>query len=183
VKPANIFVCRYGIDSDFVKLLDFGIVKDPVADVAGSVTAARVIAGTPSYMSPEMALGSAEVDWRSDIYALGCVAYSLVTGRRVFEGPSSTQIISDHIRKPPTPPGRRTETPLPPELERIIMSCLEKDPQNRPQSALELGRALESIPFSAAWGEERARKWWLENGPREVVRRPQFARATFGSAS
>jgi len=70
---ADIFVCRYGIDRDFVKLLDFGIVKDPAADAAGSVTAVRVIAGTPGYMPSEMALGSPNVDWRSDIYALGCV--------------------------------------------------------------------------------------------------------------
>ncbi len=166
VKPANIFVCRYGIDWDFVKLLDFGIVKDPVADAAGSVTAARVIAGTPGYMSPEMALGSPNVDWRNDIYALGCVAYWLVTGHRVFESPSSTQVIKDHIGKPPTPPGRRTETPLPPELERIILSCLEKDPENRPQSALELHRALESIAFAVEWNQESARKWWLQNDPR-----------------
>jgi len=166
VKPANMFVSRYGIDWDFVKLLDFGIVKDPVADAGGAVTSARVIAGTPAYMSPEMALGSGDVDWRCDIYALGCVAYWLVTGKQVFEGPSSTQIISDHIRKHPTPPGRRAETPVPPELEQIIMACLEKDPANRPQSARELGAKLRSIAFTVLWTEERARRWWIEHEPR-----------------
>ncbi len=89
-----------------------------------------------------------------------------MTGHRVFESPSSTQVIKDHIGKRPTPPGRRTEMPVPPELERIILSCLEKDLENRPQSALELRGTLESIAFAVEWNHERARKWWLQNDPR-----------------
>ena len=171
IKPENIFVCRYGIDLDFVKVLDFGLVKNPVTDPAGSLTGARFIAGTPAYMSPERALGSADVDWRSDIYSLGCVVYWLVTGHRVFEGLSSTGVISAHIATRPTPPGRLVDTRLPPELEAIIMSCLEKDPEKRPQSALALADALNSVALPAVWSESRARAWWLQNGPRPPSRR------------
>jgi serine/threonine-protein kinase len=178
VKPANIYVCRYGIEWDFVKLLDFGLVKNPVADVrGGQATVAGVIAGTPGYMSPEMGLGSPDVDWRTDIYALGCVAYWLVTGHRVFEGGSPMQILMDHIQKQPLPPSRRIEAPLPAELDRVILSCLEKDPNNRPQSALDLSAALRAVPLGQRWTEERARHWWLAVAGRPVTARPAEAAA------
>jgi len=164
VKPANIYVCRYGIDWDFVKVLDFGLVKNPAASSASQVTVAGVIAGTPGYMSPEMGLGSPDIDWRTDIYALGCVAYWLVTGHRVFEDGSPMQILMDHIQKQPPPPSSRIETFLPPELDRLILSCLEKDPNNRPQTTQELIVALRAVPLAQPWTEERARHWWLANG-------------------
>jgi serine/threonine-protein kinase len=166
VKPANIYVCRYGIDWDFVKLLDFGLVKNPVTDAASHVTVAGVIAGTPGYMSPEMGLGSPDVDWRTDIYALGCVAYWLVTGRPVFgEGPA-VQVLMDHIHKAPTPPSQVAGTPLPAGLERAILACLEKDPANRPQTAQELAALLRAVAVPTPWDDDRARRWWLENGSR-----------------
>jgi len=164
VKPANIYVCRYGIDWDFVKVLDFGLVKNPAAASASQVTVAGVIAGTPGYMSPEMGLGSPDLDWRTDIYALGCVAYWLVTGHRVFEDGSPMQILMDHIQKQPPPPSSRTETSIPAELDRLILSCLEKDPQNRPQTTQELVVGLRAVPLAESWTEERARHWWLANG-------------------
>jgi serine/threonine-protein kinase len=171
VKPANIYVCRYGLDWDFVKLLDFGLVKNPVADARAPVTMTGVIAGTPGYMSPEMGLGSPDVDWRSDIYSLGCVAYWLLTGRRVFEEGTSMQILMDHVQKQPTPPSEWVEGGLPPELDRTILSCLEKDPANRPQTAHELADRLRAIRTADRWTEERARHWWLANGgsPRAAV--------------
>ncbi len=93
-----------------------------------------------------------------------------MTVHQVFDSSSLTQIIKEHIWEPPTPPGYRTEMPLPPELDRIILSCLEKDPENRQQSALEFRRALESIAFAVEWNQERAREWWLQNGPRPSER-------------
>jgi len=168
VKPANIFVCRYGIDWDFVKVLDFGLVKNPAAADGRQVTVAGVIAGTPGYMSPEMGLGSPDLDWRTDIYALGCVAYWLVTGHRVFEEGSPMQILMDHVQKQPVPPSRRIETPIPAELDRVILACLEKDPNNRPQTTHELVKRLRAVPFAEKWTEERARHWWLANGSRRT---------------
>ena len=164
VKPANIYVCRYGLDWDFVKLLDFGLVKNPVADARAPVTMTGVIAGTPGYMSPEMGLGSPDVDWRSDIYSLGCVAYWLLTGRRVFEEGTSLQILMDHVQKSPTAPSQWVEGGLPPELDRIVLACLEKDPANRPQTAHELADRLRAIRTADRWSEERARHWWLAHG-------------------
>ncbi len=168
VKPANIYVCRYGIDWDFVKLLDFGLVKNPVADGRGQVTVAGVIAGTPGYMSPEMGLGSPDVDWRTDIYALGCVAYWMVTGHRVFEEGPPMQILMDHIQKEPLAPSRRIESLLPPELDRVILSCLEKDPNNRPQTTQDLVGLLRAVPLPERWDQEQARRWWLANGSRKT---------------
>jgi len=166
VKPANIYVCRYGIDWDFVKLLDFGLVKNPVADASGSVTVTGVIAGTPGYMSPEMGLGSPDVDWRSDIYSLGCVAYWLVTGHRVFEEGPPVQVLMDHIQKAPTAPSHRLGRPLPPGLDAAILACLEKDPANRPQTALDLATRLRAVATGAPWDPDRARRWWIENAGR-----------------
>jgi eukaryotic-like serine/threonine-protein kinase len=166
VKPANIYVCRYGIDADFVKLLDFGLVKNPVQDARGSVTMTGVIAGTPGYMSPEMGLGSPDVDWRTDIYALGCVAYWLVTGHRVFEDGPPMQVLMDHVQKTPEPPSKKVEGGLPAELDQVILACLEKDPNNRPQTARELAERLRAVPLAERWTEEVARRWWLSHGIR-----------------
>jgi hypothetical protein len=165
VKPANIFVSQYGIDSDFVKLMDFGIVKGPLPEPAESITGRRMAVGTPGYMSPEMVLGSSDVDSRTDIYALGCVAYWLLTGNRVFEG-TATQVLKDHVKTPPRAPSLRIGTVLPTELERLVLACLEKDPANRPQTAREVGERLRKIEFENPWTEERARGWWLQNGAR-----------------
>ena len=164
VKPANIYVCRYGLDWDFVKLLDFGLVKKPVSDGSRQLTLAGVIAGTPGYMSPEMGLGSPDVDWRTDIYALGCVGYWLLSGRRVFDEGSPMQIVMDHIQKKPPPASARAKQPIPAELDRILLACLEKDPNNRPQTMQDLAHQLSAVPLDEHWTEERSRHWWLQNG-------------------
>jgi hypothetical protein len=168
VKPANIYVCRYGLDWDFVKLLDFGLVKNAAAAQPGErqLTAAGVIAGTPGYMSPEIGLGSADVDWRSDVYALGSVGFWLLTGQTLFGDGTPMQIVLDHIQKPPIAPSRRAPGPIPPELDAIILSCLAKDPNNRPQTMRELSQSLSQVPLAASWNEDRARRWWLEFGTR-----------------
>ncbi len=176
VKPANIYTCRYGIDWDFVKLLDFGLVKNQAAPQGPQVTATGIIAGTPGYMSPEMGLGSPDVDWRTDIYSLGCVGYWLLTGHRVFEGGSPMQILVDHIQKPAPPPSSRIPDFIPAELDRVILSCLEKDPNNRPQTTQDLIRALAAVPLPQRWTEESARRWWLEHAGRsEKPSRPAAA--------
>lgn len=167
VKPANIYVCRYGLDWDFVKLLDFGLVKSPGQFEEGGrqLTVAGLIAGTPGYMSPEMALGSPDVDWRTDIYALGCVAYWLLTGRTVFEGGTPMQRVMDHVQKTPVAPSHHAKQPIPEALDAIVLSCLEKDPADRPQTMDELAGRLRSVPLEGPWSQERARRWWLENPP------------------
>ncbi len=164
IKPANIYVCHYGIEYDFVKILDFGLVKSSgVIDAeGGTLTAVGTIAGTPGYMSPEMALGR-EVDWRADIYSLGCVGYWLLTGRPVFEQESAIEIVMDHARTPPPRLSERSSARLPERLENLLFSCLQKNPDDRPQSVEELALELEKIADSPVWTPLRARQWWLEH--------------------
>ena len=161
IKPANIHLGLVGLHHDFVKVLDFGLVKE-VSSVSVEHSLATIpgqmAMGTPAYMAPEMALGE-PVDGRADIYALGCVAYYLLTGQLVFEGEKVFQMIANHLQTPPIPPSQRTERPVPPELERLILKCLAKSPNDRPQSAGHLLQALDFIPADR-WGEEQAEQWW-----------------------
>src|SRR5262249_36627642 len=136
VKPANLFVCRLGLDVDFVKVLDFGLVKlrGGLARGAEALTVEGAFTGTPAFMPPAVELGVEPIGGRADIYALGCVAYWLLTGQRVFEAANPMQMVVDHIRTPPAPPSLRTDEVIPEELERIVLRCLEKDPAARPAS-------------------------------------------------
>jgi serine/threonine-protein kinase len=161
IKPANIFLCQYGEEYDFVKVLDFGIVKaiDRSSGPQGFETAENVVPGTPAFMSPEQVLGTI-VDHRTDIYATGCVAYWLLTGQQVFDAPTSLALLAAHTQSQPKPPSSRGELPIPPALDALVMACLAKDPAARPQSARELARRLSEIEGSDAWNQEKAKAWW-----------------------
>src|SRR5437870_1910889 len=166
IKPANIFVCRYGEEFDFVKVLDFGIVRT-VRDAADSSplrTRENVVHGTPAFMAPEQVMGTA-VDGRADIYATGCVAYWLLTGQLVFAADTPMGLLMQHAQTPPTPPSARTDLPIPTALDELVLSCLAKDPANRPQSARELSRRLAELDGASAWTQERAREWWATHQP------------------
>jgi hypothetical protein len=167
VKPANVFLCRYGEEHDFVKLLDFGIVKAPdAADRAGpAATSDDAVQGTPAFIAPEQALGGAPLDGRADIYATGCVAYWLLTGELVFTADNAIALLLQHAHAPPVPPSSRTSRPIPPALDDLILSCLAKDPGRRPQTAAALRRQLDEVELPAAWTEDRARAWWAEHQP------------------
>ncbi len=169
IKPSNIYVCRLGIQYDFIKLLDFGLVKldHSASDQETQLTREGLTTGTPAYLSPEVALGQGAVDARTDIYSLGCVAYWLVTGQLVFKGETPMQVVLDHIQTVPIPPSQRTELEIPSALEQIIMSCLEKKPEKRPQTALELAERLAACEIREPWTQENARHWWTLNKPAE----------------
>ena len=161
IKPANIQICRRGRDCDFVKVLDFGLVKryagaDPAAP---GLTAPNVVAGTPAYLSPESASGE-PVDRRSDIYSLGCVAYWMLTGREVFEAESVMQMIARHLQATPVPPSRMSPEPIPGLLDEIVLACLAKRPEDRPRSAWELSDRLAQCEGVLSWTREDARHWW-----------------------
>jgi serine/threonine-protein kinase len=160
IKPANIHLGRVGLRHDFVKVLDFGLVKAVASESTehSLATAAGLTPGTPAYMAPEMALGES-VDGRADLYALGCVAYYLLTGQVVFEADTPFQMVARHLRAEPVPPSRRTEVYVPRALEQLVLACLAKLPEDRPQSAAELGRSLAAIEVEP-WGQEEARQWW-----------------------
>jgi hypothetical protein len=161
IKPANIFLCRYGEEYDFVKVLDFGIVRptrEP-RDTSPVHTRENAVHGTPAFIAPEQAMG-AEVDGRADIYATGCVAYWLLTGQFVFTAETPMGLLLAHAHTPPTPPSARTELPIPRALDDLVVSCLAKDPANRPQSARELSLRLAEVEGASAWTQDRAREWW-----------------------
>jgi len=176
IKPANIFLCRYGEDYDFVKVLDFGIVKTLATDTARTtavLTSENVIHGTPAFMAPEQALGGAAVDGRADIYATGCLAYWLLTGEHVFTAESSLGQLIHHAHTAPTPPSERTRLDIPAELDQLVLWCLAKDPAERPQTARELSRRLAAIEGVGAWTEARARDWWTRYEPPAQPPAPQ----------
>lgn len=159
VKPANVFLCHYGEEYDFVKVLDFGIVKAPTeaTETGGPM-------GTPAFIAPEQALGESVVDGRADIYAAGCVAYWLLTGHFVFTADSAMGLLLHHAQTRPAAPSTRTEQPIPAGLDDLVLSCLSKDPEQRPQSARELSRRLAAIE-TTDWSQDRARAWWAEHRP------------------
>ena len=167
IKPHNLYLCRLGLDLDVVKVLDFGLVKS-ISAGAAELTAEGVITGTPAYMPPERVVGGT-VDERSDIYALGCVAYWMLTGRPVFTGEPMAVMIH-HARTPAPAISSAAGHPLPERLEQIVLGCLEKAPERRPPSAVELWRQLGELTLATPWTPERAESWWREHLP-ELAKR------------
>lgn len=152
---------------DFVKVLDFGLVKTASAGTMQSLaTMEGVIVGTPAYMAPEMALGD-HVDGRADLYALGCVAYYLLTGEHVFTGDTLLNVITQHLQAVPVPPSQRTELPIPAMLEGLVLACLAKKPEDRPQTARQMMQSLNAID-EVTWSEEEASRWWNQHHPRQA---------------
>jgi serine/threonine-protein kinase len=166
VKPANIYTCWVGLEADFVKVLDFGLVKGELDDARDrtKLTAPEITTGTPAYMSPELARAE-DVDGRADIYALGCVAYWLLTGRLVFEADAPMKMMIAHIRDTPFPPSQRSEFPISQSLDELILACLEKDPARRPQTASELAERVAACDVGEPWMPETAIAWWTTHLP------------------
>ena len=159
VTPSNVYVCRMGLEYDFVKVLDFGLVRFSDRSIERTLTNGQTTTGTPAFMAPEVILDG-EVDERADIYALGCVAYYLLTGQRVFEADTPIKMFVQHLQATPIPPSQRTELPVPADLDAIVMACLEKDPRRRPQDAAELLRLLRACTLRERWDHETAKAWW-----------------------
>ena len=169
IKPQNIFLCRLGLDFDVAKVLDFGLVKS-LDDGATQLTADGTLTGTPAYMPPERVLGE-PADERSDLYALGCVAYWMLTGQTLFTG-EPMAVMVHHARTPPKPPSKISSAPIPDRLEQIVLACLEKAPGNRPASALDLWHQLGEVTLATPWTPERAEDWWREHLPELALRSP-----------
>jgi len=169
IKPANIYVCRYGRDLDFAKVLDFGLVKMAGEELERDLGITRIGAyiGTPAYGSPELASGSPETDIRSDIYSLGCVAFWLLTGRTVFRAPTLPAMLVKHINDAPDPPSRHARFAVPPALDNLVLECLRKNKDERPDSADVLDRHLAKIEVDQPWTDDLAREWWDQYQPVE----------------
>jgi serine/threonine-protein kinase len=162
IKPANLFVCEYGEDRDFVNVLDFGLVKrDEATDKTDlKLTREGSITGTPAYMYPEAITGTNPVDHRSDIYSLGCVAYWLLTGDLVFTAETPMAMLTAHATAQPTPPSQHSEFAIPKAIDDVVLACLAKHPDDRPDGADDLADRLGGIEFESPWDNELARTWW-----------------------
>jgi serine/threonine protein kinase len=160
IKPANIFMCRLGPDADFIKVLDFGLVKHVELGADGTMqTMEGATAGTPAYMAPEIALGR-DVDGRADLYSLACVAYYLLTGQPVFSADTALATALAHAKDEPVPPSARSEFEIPPALDRLILDGLAKDAADRPQSAAAFEERLSAAVPTDVWNSETAKAWW-----------------------
>jgi len=162
IKPGNVFLCRRGGVADWVKVLDFGLVRDfrsaepEVMDEDGH----RVIEGTPWFMPPEAVQASATTDPRGDIYSLGALGYYLLTSSYIFDATSMEEIQEKQLKDAPIPPTQRTANPISPEMEQLLLRCLEKDMGRRPQSASEMRALLLALPAAAEWTPEASAAWW-----------------------
>ena len=161
VKPANILVSLRGQLADFVKVVDFGLVKQ-IGPSRGT-SLAETVAGTPLYMPPEAIVSPGEIGIAADLYAVGAVGYFLLTGTPVFQAGSAMEVCTHHLRSPPEPPGSRLRRAVPPDLEALLLRCLEKDPARRPADARELADMLSACADAGAWTEADARAWWAKD--------------------
>jgi len=160
IKPANLFLARQGLEADVLKLLDFGLVLRQ--SVAGDAAEGKLFAGTPAYLAPETLHGRG-LDHRADMYSLGCVLYWLLSGETVFPvQDSAAKVLQMHLSERPHPPSARMQRPCPPELDALVLRCLEKQPERRFADASELRLAFAAIriPASEAWTDDDARQWW-----------------------
>jgi eukaryotic-like serine/threonine-protein kinase len=170
IKPANIAVCERAGEHDVVKVLDFGLVKELGTDV--SATATAMLTGTPLYLAPEAITSPERVDGRTDLYALGAVAYYLLTGTHVFGGSTIVEVCSHHLTSVPESPSQRRGSPVPRALEGIVLRCLAKKAEDRFPDARALRDAFAACDESEEWTEVDAAAWWRTN--RERVERPKF---------
>ena len=173
IKPSNIFLCPRRGPADVVKVLDFGLVKDLTDKGERSgITHENSFLGTPLYMSPELVAARTDIDARSDIYALGAVAYYLLAGVPLFSGGSAVEVLSQHLLATPVPPSERTARAVPEDLEAVVLRCLAKEPAARYATARDLCAALDACVDARLWSEEHATAWWSEHGPLLSVERP-----------
>ncbi len=172
IKPANIFAAKRGGICDVAKVLDFGLVKQEVSEDAPTVhvTQAGSFSGSPLYMAPEQAVAFSDATPQTDIYALGAVAYYLLTGRPPFTGRSPMEIIIAHSRDPVVPPSQLCEG-VPADLEQVVLRCLAKDPPDRFPDVQSLEQALAACASAGLWDDRRAAAWWqeVEAEPAELV--------------
>jgi serine/threonine-protein kinase len=160
LKPSNIIAARRSGRDDVAKLLDFGLVRPREGSTSAQLTGEGKTLGTPLYMAPEQVMiGGGVANERSDLYALGAVAYYLLTGRPPFDGEDGLAVMLAHARDPVVPPSRERPD-VPEDLERVVLRCLAKDPAERFPDAESLDEALGACACAGEWDQERASRWW-----------------------
>jgi serine/threonine-protein kinase len=164
IKPQNVMLCERGGVGDFVKLIDFGIVKRVDAAAAGDPAAQRALTrqvrllGTPAYMAPERVGAPEGVDPRGDVYGVGALVYFLATGRPPFDAETEADVLRD-VLSAEAPRLRDTLPGAPPPLDDLVARCLAKKPDARPRGIAEVAAALASLGLDA-WTRDDARTWW-----------------------
>lgn len=164
LKPPNIFAAYRGARYDVAKLLDFGLVKPMKDEDSAVLTREGMVTGSPLYMAPEQVTRSHEPDPRTDIYAMGGIAYFLLVGQPPFVSSDSMAVMIAHARDPIVPPSQVRDD-IPNDLEKIVLRCLEKNPEHRFQDAESLARALLACQGAGGWSAEQAEIWWQANEP------------------
>ena len=167
IKPANVFLCRGRALPDFVKVLDFGLVKDLASPDAGpDLTVAGALVGTPLYMAPESITRASPPDARTDLYSLGAVAYRMLCGSPPFGGRTSVEVCAQHLHTPVPSLQTRMDGQIPEDLEAIVVRCLAKAPGDRFATATEMGGALDRCIDAQSWTAARAQSWWMDASTR-----------------
>ena len=164
IKPSNIYVCERGGQYDFIKVLDFGLVKLTNQEGDSALSQLGTLVGTPLYMSPGAITTPEAIDHRSDLYSLGTVGYLLITATHLFSEKNPVQVYANQLHTPPERPSDRVGFSISQDLESLLLDCLSKDPALRPQSALEILSRLERCQDNGAWTFQNARDWWQQNG-------------------
>jgi serine/threonine protein kinase len=148
--------CVQGGEYDVVKVLDFGLVKSIADDVSRDITQSVRVLGTPAYMAPERFANAGAADERSDIYAVGAVAYLLLSGKRIFQEASGEDLQLRILHAAPEPLSQS----VPAALADLVMRCMAKKPQDRPDNVAEVMAMLEQLALSAPWSQVQAAQWW-----------------------
>ncbi len=186
IKPGNLYLCERGGVPDTVKVLDFGLVGRASGSTgkaaAQDLPDTKRFLGTPLYMAPETIRQHGFGDARTDIYAVGAVGYMLLTGEPVFDGEDHKVIWEKHLSAAPVPPSMRATREISRELERLVLSCLAKDPAERPQSVVELAAALHACPLAGTWSGDDGRAWWEKHG-QTVAAKPVAKPRSAGAAT
>jgi DNA-binding NtrC family response regulator len=165
IKPANLFVCRLGSQYDFLKVLDFGVVSRQARESTVSITVTGIVLGTPAFLAPELVSGDGSFDGRADIYALGCVAFWLLTGRPPFEAGDAMSMLMHHSNTTPLPPSAMSEETIPADVDALVLECLSKAPAQRPANADVLLERLSKLSVADRWEPRHARGWWDLHAP------------------
>ncbi|OGA18720.1 MAG: hypothetical protein A3I63_06995 [Betaproteobacteria bacterium RIFCSPLOWO2_02_FULL_66_14] len=160
VKPENLMVCRLGGEFDVLKILDFGLVKNVAEKHSRDLTRTLRILGTPLYMAPERLRNPADVDARADIYAVGAVAFFLLTGRRMFDGGDDLAITTRVLNDEPPLLSEAAAQAIPTELALLVQACLEKKREDRPQRVADLLEAFDALAQEQRWTQREAQAWW-----------------------
>jgi serine/threonine-protein kinase len=159
LKPSNVMLCQVALARDFVKVLDFGLAKNVVDAGASNLTMVGMATGTPGYIAPENATGDGGLDRRADVYALGCVAYFLLTGTQVFNEANPGRLALMHVRQAPELPSTRANRAVTPALEALVMQCLAKSPKQRPPTMAAVADRLAQCG-AAPWTSDQTNEWW-----------------------